>query len=518
MIVLYPVFAVIGLVLYLFYYKITKNNNYWEKRKVPHLKPLPFFGNYREYILLKKYGPHVAQDICQHFPHESYIGAYYGTDPALIIQDPNIIKLVMTKDFYFFNHREVSKYTHKEVITQNMFFSGGDRWKVLRQNMTALFTSSKIKNMFYLIENCATSLDNVLSHEVKMKKTIEVKSLLARYTMDCIGTCAFGIHTGTLESHSKTNPFSVIGEKLFDTSNYGGFRLITRTMWPEIFYGLRLQLFPESINTFFKSLLTDVFKCRQYKASSRNDFVDLVLNWKNKKYLVGDSISNMKSGECKRESAELEIDDTLLIGFCVLLFAAGFETTSTTTSLLLFELSKNQKAQTKVIEEVDDYFQRHNGKIEFECINEMPYLQACIDETLRLYPVLGTITREVEEKYVLPTGLRLEKGMRIHIPVYHLHHDPQYFPEPETFRPERFFGDEKKNIKPFTYMPFGEGPRICIGLRFAKMPMVAGLLTIFRNYEIKLGEKMAKNVSFEPRVIVTQPIGGIHLDFIRRSQ
>ncbi|CAH0714941.1 unnamed protein product, partial [Brenthis ino] len=492
-----------------------------ERKNVKQFTFMPFGEGPRiciEYILFKKTGAQVAQEICKKFPNEPYVGVYYGTDPALIVKDPNIIKLVMTKDFYYFNQRELSGHVHKEIITQNMFFSGGNRWKILRQNTTALFSSAKLKGMFYLIENCATSLDKLLNQEVKMTKTLEIKSLLARYTMDCIGSCAFGVHTGTLESHSKTNPFSIIGEKIFDSSNYGGFRLITRTMWPEIFYGLRFQLFPESISTFFLSLLTDVFKSRQYKASSRNDFVDLILTWKNKKYLVGDSMSNMKTSQNDKKVVELEIDDTLMISFCVLFFAAGFETTSITTSLLLFELSKNQEAQTRVIEEVDEYFQRHDGKIEFECINEMPYLQACMEESGRLYPVLGILTREVSEEYTLPSGLCLEKGMRIHIPVNYLHYNSEYFPNPEEFRPERFFGKERKNVKQFTYMPFGEGPRICIGLRFSKMPMIAGLLTIFRKYRVELSNNMATKVTFDPRSIVSnQPFGGIHLNFIPRQ-
>lgn len=471
MIVLYTFFTIFS-AIYLYYKFI--NNNIWKKRNVAHPRPLPFFGNYKNYILLRKYGPQITQEICQKFPDEPYIGVYYGTDPALIIQDPNIIKLVMQKDFYYFNQREISKHTHKELITQNMFFSGGDSWKVIRQNMTTLFTSAKMKNMFHLIENCAKSLENVLACEVKTQNNIEVKSLLARYTMDCIGSCAFGINTGTLERNSESNPFFVVGYKIFDSTIFGGFRTVARAMWPSYFYSLGFQLFPNEIITFFKTVITEVFKTRQSEISTRNDFVDLFLGWKKtKKRLVGDSITNMNTNI--KSTVELEIDDTLLISQCVLLYAAGYETTSTTISLLLFELAKDEKVQARVIEEVDNYFQRHSGKIEFECINEMPFLQACIEETLRLYPVLGTLTREVEEEYTLPTGLRLDKGLRVHIPVYHLHHDPQHFPEPEKFRPERFYADEKKNIKPFTYMPFGEGPRICIGINLLLLYIVMKL-------------------------------------------
>ncbi|CAH2094090.1 unnamed protein product [Euphydryas editha] len=515
MIVYYSILTLVFSVLLYLFYHLTKNYDYWKKRNVPYLKPSILFGNYREYILFKKCLQQVAQEICQKFADEPYVGVFYGTDPALIIKDPNLIKLVLTKDFYYFNQREISQYTHKEPITQNMFFTGGDRWKVLRQNLTSLFSSSKLKNMFYLIENCANSLDNALNKDLSNQNTIKIKSLLWRYTMDCIVTCALGINTGTLVKDSKSNPFTIIGEKKFGISNIAGFKMVCRSMWPALFYSLGLQMFPNDILKFFKKLLKDVFESRGYKETPRNDFVDQVLSWKKKKYLSGDSISNMRTGH--KNNYNIQVDEDLLIAQCELLFAAGFETTSTTTSFLLFELAKNKNAQSRVLEEVDDYYKRHDGKIEFECINEMPFLQACLDESLRLYPVLGVLTREVSEDYTFPTGLRLEKGTRIHIPVYHLHHNPEYFLEPKQFRPERFYGEEKKKIKPYTHIPFGEGPRICIGARFAKMPITAGILTLLKNHSVELVEGMPRTLDFEPRALVTHPKSEIILKFIPRK-
>lgn len=100
----------------------------------------------------------------------------------------------------------------------------------------------------------------------------------------------------------------------------------------------------------------------------------------------------------------------------------------------------------------------------YECVNEFPYLEQCIDEALRLYPVLEVITREVVEPYTFPgTDITVEKGIRIHFPVYYIQRDPKYFPSPDKFDPERFSPEQKRNITPYSYLPFGEGPRICIG-------------------------------------------------------
>jgi cytochrome P450 family 6 len=85
-------------------------------------------------------------------------------------------------------------------------------------------------------------------------------------------------------------------------------------------------------------------------------------------------------------------------------------------------------------------------------------------ETLRKYPFVPFLTRETFDNYTFEeSGLTLEKGTSVFIPVVGLHYDPEYYPNPERFDPERFNDENKANIIPYTYMPFGDGPRVCIG-------------------------------------------------------
>ncbi|XP_072934648.1 cytochrome P450 6B7-like [Epargyreus clarus] len=508
------ILASLIIILYLIYYISRRKFDYWAKRKVPHLKPLPIFGNFKDYILHRRYFPEITRDICEQFPDEPYVGCFFGTEPALIVKDPEYIKLVTTKDFYYFNSRAVAKYTDKEITTQNLFFTYGDRWRLIRQNMTPLFTSVKMKNMFPLIAKCATALDSWLTEEINESSTINTRNIMGSYTMDCIGSCFFGVDTNTMSRSSGINPFKIMGDKIFEATLISGLKQVWRPVWPAIFYGLRFKFVEEAVTVFFHKLLTDVFASRNYKPSKRNDFIDLILSLKKEKYVTGDSITNMKTGENKK--TVLEVDDEFLVSNCIVLFAAGYETSSTSLSYALYELAKNEEAQAKAIKDVDNYWIRYN-EISYECISEAMYLDACIDETLRLYPVLGVITREVMEEYTLPSGVQLDKGVRVHIPVYYLHHNPDYFPDPEEFKPERFYGETRQEIIPYTYIPFGEGPRICIGLRFAKMQMLAGLLTILKKYRVELAEGMPRSLRFEPKSMTAQPKGKIWLKFIPRK-
>ena len=86
-----------------------------------------------------------------------------------------------------------------------------------------------------------------------------------------------------------------------------------------------------------------------------------------------------------------------------------------------------------------------------------------ISESLRKYPTLSALTRVCTKSYITPTGHKIEKGDHVLIPVWSLQHDPNYFQDPDKFDPERFSSENKVLIKPFTHLPFGEGPKACIG-------------------------------------------------------
>nr|AAP83689.1 cytochrome P450 [Depressaria pastinacella] len=507
--------SILTLLITSIYLISTRKFNYWKKKNVPHLKPKLILGNYGDFLLMKKPNGLVVQEICQAFPNEPYIGAYYGTEPALIVQDAEIIKLITIQDFSYFNSREVGDHTHKEDMSKNIFSTNGDRWKVVRQHMTPLFTSSKMKNMFHLIEKCSHEFERMLDREFKMSNVQEVRALTARFTMDCIVSCGFGLDANTMGDNSKENPFTKLSNSIFEVSNLRFLAMQARNLWPSIFYGLGLRTFPKSIDDFFHELITNVFKQRQYTPTSRNDFVDLIMNWTKKDYLTADSFKHDKEKGSTKIS--LKVDDKLLVAQCSIFFGAGHETSATTLSYTLFELAKNPEAQKRAIEEVDAYLLKNNNKLGYDCVTELPFLEACLDETLRLYPVLSVLTREVVEDYTLPTGLHLDKGVRIHLPLYHLHHNPDNFPEPEKYRPERFVGDERKNIKPYTYMPFGEGGRTCIGMRFSKMQTLSGLVTFLKKYRVELAKGTSPTVEFEPRALVFISKNGINLQMMERE-
>lgn len=170
-----------------------------------------------------------------------------------------------------------------------------------------------------------------------------------------------------------------------------------------------------------------------------------------------------------KSQKKLAITDDLITAQALVFFIAGFETSSTTLSFLSYLLAVNQDVQSKLREEIDDVLERSEGKINYEELLKMKYLDQVVSETLRLYPPGYILTRICTKDYQLvakksnENDLLVSKGTIVVIPVVGVHMDPEYFPNPRKFNPDRFSDENKADIVPGTYMPFGSGPRNCIG-------------------------------------------------------
>lgn len=116
---------------------------------------------------------------------------------------------------------------------------------------------------------------------------------------------------------------------------------------------------------------------------------------------------------------------------------------------------------------------------------EMEYLDSVINESLRLYPIASRLER-VAKASVEINGLVIPKGMVVLVPTWPMHRDPEIWPEPEKFKPERFSKKNKDNIDPYIYMPFGSGPRNCIGMRFALVVMKLAVVEILQRYSFSV--------------------------------
>ncbi|KAK9884815.1 hypothetical protein WA026_009042 [Henosepilachna vigintioctopunctata] len=140
---------------------------------------------------------------------------------------------------------------------------------------------------------------------------------------------------------------------------------------------------------------------------------------------------------------------------------------------------------------------RYNDHLTYEAVMDMNYLEMIINEALRKYPPVVSLTR----------------GVRVLIPVYGIHHDPDYYPEPEKFDPDRFSSENKRTRPAFSFLPFGDGPRVCIGARFGMMQAKLGLISILLNYKFSVNVKTQEPLQYHTQSFTLSTKGGMWLNF-----
>lgn len=190
-------------------------------------------------------------------------------------------------------------------------------------------------------------------------------------------------------------------------------------------------------------------------------------------------------------------------------------------SMGAFYLTLNQDIQDRLINEVDELNKSLEGeKLTYDHIQKMKYMDQFISEVLRINPGLPIANRKcVQEVTVNFHGqpICFEKGIHFAIPYYGYHHDPNYFPHPEKFDPERFNDENKKKIDPATYLPFGIGPRNCLASRFALMELKTNFYYILLNFRFKVCEKTQIPLKFTNSPFQLKGEKGIWLKLVPRE-
>lgn len=169
----------------------------------------------------------------------------------------------------------------------------------------------------------------------------------------------------------------------------------------------------------------------------------------------------MNQGEKSSESKpRRRLTNSEILSQSILFVLAGYETTAMTLSYLAYNLATHPESQEKLIREIDQVLEKHDGKIGYESVAEMTYLDMVVDETLRMYPPAPRLDRAAGADYEYE-NIKIKKGEIICVPIYAIHHDPELFPEPDQFKPERFADENKKQKDGISFLSFGAGPRNC---------------------------------------------------------
>merc|ERR1712038_199892 len=288
--------------------------------------------------------------------------------------------------------------------------------------------------------------------------------------MDVIAACAFGI-----EANSFDDPNSEIilaGKAWFEDMMW--FMMNSIQGFQKLFEGYSSGPY-EKLYNIPKSVQSE----REKSGTGSGDFM----------YRLIELQKQVKRGEITG------ISEDQVTGQGIVFFAAGFETTSNTLGTLCYNLVKNPEAMAKLEEEIETTLVEHDGKVNQETVSEMPYLEACIKETLRIFSPAARNDRRCNEDWSY-NNINIPRGTCIGIPIHAIHHNPKYFPDPEVFKPERFLKENSDELIPGAFVSFGIGPRACIGERFALIEMKIAMTKLLQNFQLEMAEetKLANNI------------------------
>jgi len=167
---------------------------------------------------------------------------------------------------------------------------------------------------------------------------------------------------------------------------------------------------------------------------------------------------------------------------------AGFTTTSNFIGFTLYMLALHPEIQTKLRAELDtQLFSKGDGKnIDYDDLNNLPYLEMVTNEVLRKFPAMGRLERKCVKDYHDPAEkLTIPKGAFVGVPVLSIHNDKEHYERPEEFYPEHFSAENKAKRNPYAYLPFGTGPRNCIGMRFALVESKAAIAHLIHSFRVE---------------------------------
>ena len=285
----------------------------------------------------------------------------------------------------------------------------------------------------------------------------------SKLTLEVILSTAFGLEAEV--QNGKDNELLTEGKKFFSTPQI--IRQISRLPFgPALlrFLAMLRRQRPE----YFQEVATEILKARRQQGfSGRKDLLDLMMH---------------ATDETTTEGVS-RLSDEEVVAQSVVFLLAGYETSSNTLAFTLYYLVVNPEMQEKLRTQIREALETNAKKgCLYDIVKNIDYLDCVIKESQRLCPSAVHVNRECHQDFDL-SGIHIPAGTEVVIPIYALHHDPDAWKDPEKFDPERFRGARKDTHHLFQFLPFGGGPRNCIGMRFALLEIKIALVKILSKYK-----------------------------------
>ncbi|KAJ8668015.1 hypothetical protein QAD02_009678 [Eretmocerus hayati] len=499
---MYLVFVLITVIFLLIYFSLTQGYDYWTRQNVPSLSgALPGIGHALPLLLVCENIGMWAERLHRLAGNRSMYGCFFLRKPCLLVREPRLVKQVLQENFSSF-HNNITSVNEKldKVMIKNPFFAKDDEWRQGRQLLSTNFSSKTLRCVFEssLLSCCDQLVSYVKSKVIKYKTMeLEMRDLATRLTGEFVANAAFGIQGHSFEENPGEMSFINVSRKLFETTTLNGLERIVRFGLPGLAQLLGLQLIPKETDLYFRNIVRSVLNSRleQGDKARRADFLQFIIDRMD------------------------EIDEDTAVAQVTSLFFDGYETSGSVISSVLYRLADNPEVQDRARKEVMSVLEKYDNKLTYDAIKNMDYLEKVMLESLRLNPGLTEFTKICTQEVKLngSDGLtcKLRPGDIVVVSAVGMHLDEEFWDRPDIFQPDRFDETDVTNDErhKFAFLPFGEGPRKCVGIRLATMMVKSVMAVLLRSFKMVTSPRTRLPLKMNPNSFSWVADGGLWVRF-----
>ncbi|KAK8778562.1 hypothetical protein V5799_020094 [Amblyomma americanum] len=429
-------------------------------------------------------------------------GSYQGTVPTLVVADPEILRDIFVTKFHNFSDRSASQHIGSDVWKKSILNLSGDEWRKARNVFTPALTTVRLRTIVIKIKTVAERLATCIVDAASKNKPVNFGELVHHTALDITAALNYSID---LDSRNEPNHALIkCLDGIFMTA--AGWKVLMLFLMPNVYKVLQPDYPTEASTDVFKAFVSHLIEERKAQNKEEDDFLQVFMNADYDWEEAGDKKSN------NSEKKRMSLDEITAQG--IVSFVGGVESTTTNVAVTTYYLALNPECQERAIAEVDKALSE--GDITYDALQEMPYIDACIKEGLRLCTPDSTMFRLCTEETTV-AGIHFKPGMCVDIPVLAMHHDPDHFPDPEKFNPERFLPENKDSVRPFTYIPFGAGPRNCVGMRLGMVQAKTILVSLLRHVRFETCQQTMVPLKFKPCQLLPDFDGPLFLRAVLRK-
>ncbi|CAL1295803.1 unnamed protein product [Larinioides sclopetarius] len=482
-------------------------------KKVPGPKPIMVLGNISKFgrmysrKMMHHPGVYVLQAIsgtCHLFRKEGFFIVWMSYFPILSVFKAELIELILSSSTSLEKSFEYS-YLH-QWLGCGLLTSTGSKWRSRRKLLTPSFHFRILDDFLPTFNEQSLVLVRKL-RELKDADHVDIMPLVVLCTLDMVCETVMGVSIGaqTGENPKYVQAVHNLGDALIE-------RVTRPLLWPDFLFkmsgaGQAWNRDLKTLHSFTEKVIREKKASLLSKGGKMSESEDeLRLGGKKRQALMDLLLDMHVNGQQIMEEDIREEVDTFMF--------EGHDTTAMGITFALYCIGLHPQVQRKVQEELDAIFdgdaRRH---VTIDDVRNMKYLECVLKESQRLYPSVPFIGRVLNEDLKM-SNVVLPKGTTIHCHIQSLHRDPEWFPNPEAFDPDRFLPENLLDRHPFAYIPFSAGPRNCIGQKFALLEEKVVISNILRNFTA---------VSLDPRdkvllkmEFVLRPAQPIRMKFIPR--